>query len=98
MVKNLLFRRARRREAGDSSSGVPSSQSSQSPGVASETGVTEADARSLREDELVKVDPWWRGSSFDLLRGLDVREVDTVPAEVFDELFADAASRGRHRR
>ena len=34
-------------------------------------------------------DPWWRQSSFDLHRGLDVTEdaVDTIPAELFDELF-----------
>ena len=34
-------------------------------------------------------DPWWRESSFDLHRGLDVSEdsVDTIPAELLDELF-----------
>jgi len=34
-------------------------------------------------------DPWWRESSFDLHRGLDVSEdsVDSIPAELLDELF-----------
>lgn len=34
-------------------------------------------------------DPWWRQSSFDLHRGLDVSEdsIDTIPAELLDELF-----------
>jgi hypothetical protein len=34
-------------------------------------------------------DPWWRQSSFDLQRGLEVNEepIDTIPAELFDELF-----------
>jgi hypothetical protein len=34
------------------------------------------------------VDPHWRASSFDLLHGLEVSdEADTIPGELFDELF-----------
>jgi hypothetical protein len=36
----------------------------------------------------VKVDRWWRESSFDLWQGLEVREdaPDTVPAQCLDEV------------
>jgi hypothetical protein len=36
----------------------------------------------------VKVDRWWRESSFDLWQGLEVREdaPDTVPAQWLDEV------------
>ena len=36
-----------------------------------------------------KVDPRWDESSFDLHHGLDMREdeIDTIRAELFDELF-----------
>ena len=39
-------------------------------------------------DEPVEApDRWWRESSFDLRQGLDVREEDTIPGELLDELF-----------
>jgi len=54
-----------------------------------------ADTRSSAPDsvpaevslERVKVDRWWRESSFDLWRGLEVREdpPDTMPAQWLDE-------------
>jgi hypothetical protein len=38
--------------------------------------------------------PSWRASSYDLLTGSSVSEVeDTIPGELFDELFGD---RGEH--
>jgi hypothetical protein len=39
--------------------------------------------------DATRPDPWWRQSSFDLHRGLEVNEdaIDTIPAELFDELF-----------
>jgi hypothetical protein len=44
-----------------------------------------ASAMSL---ERVKVDRWWRESSFDLWQGLEVREdpPDTMPAQWLDDL------------
>ena len=38
----------------------------------------------------VKVDRWWRESSFDLWQGLEVREdpPDTIPAQWLDEVEA----------
>ena len=44
--------------------------------------------------------PSWRASSYDLLTGLTVRDVtDTIPGEIFDELFRpEAAARPVRRR
>ena len=47
-------------------------------------------------DELpAEFDRWWLASSFDLLQGLDVQEasLDTLPAELADELLAIDLSR-----
>lgn len=45
------------------------------------------DSRPADQLEPVKVDRWWRESSYDLWHGLEVREDagDTVPAEWLDE-------------
>lgn len=44
--------------------------------------------------------PSWRASSYDLLTGCTVRDVtDTIPGEIFDELFrSDGAARTVRRR
>ena len=44
--------------------------------------------------------PSWQSSSYDLLTGLTVRDVtDTIPGEIFDELFRPATkARPVHRR
>ena len=40
------------------------------------------------EEPLERPEPGWRMSSFELTHGLDVsEEPDTVPGELFDELF-----------
>jgi hypothetical protein len=45
------------------------------------------DGTAPNELKPVKVDRWWRESSFDLWQGLEVREdpPDTVPAQWLDE-------------
>jgi hypothetical protein len=54
-------------------------QTSAEPG-ANEPGADPDDARSM--------DRWWRESSYDLLRGLVVREfTDTLPADLLDDAF-----------
>jgi len=55
------------------------------PGVVNASG---ADAPTPSELKPVKVDRWWRESSFDLWQGLEVREdpPDTVPAQWLDEV------------
>jgi len=52
-----------------------------------------------RSDPLPEVSTGnWVNSSFDLASGADVQEVsDTIPGELFDELF-DAKSTGARRR
>ena len=47
-----------------------------------------ADAATPSELKPVKVDRWWRESSFDLWQGLEVREdpPDTMPAQWLDEI------------
>ena len=47
-----------------------------------------ADAATPSELKPVKVDRWWRESSFDLWQGLEVREdpPDTMPAQWLDEV------------
>lgn len=54
------------------------------PGVINATG---ADPATPSELKPVKVDRWWRESSFDLWQGLEVREdpPDTMPAQWLDE-------------
>jgi hypothetical protein len=49
---------------------------------------TGADAAPTSELKPVKVDRWWRESSFDLWQGLEVREdpPDTLPAQWLDEV------------
>ncbi len=50
----------------------------------------ELPAKPVVEGEPVEpVDPGWRMSSFELTHGLEVSEApaDTVPGDVFDELF-----------
>lgn len=66
--------------------------------AASETPVTPRDSAGERPlDPAVRVlnpakVPSWRASSYDLMTGLTVRDVtDTIPGEIFDELF-NAAS------
>ncbi len=53
-------------------------------------GAAAANEASATGDDLkpVKVDRWWRESSYDLWHGLEVREdaPDTIPAEWLDEL------------
>ena len=46
-----------------------------------------AEAAATSELKPVKVDRWWRESSFDLWQGLEVREdpPDTMPAQWLDE-------------
>lgn len=49
---------------------------------------TAVDSRPAEQQlEPVKVDRWWRESSYDLWHGLEVREDagDTIPAEWLDE-------------
>jgi hypothetical protein len=45
----------------------------------------------------VKVDRWWRESSFDLWQGLEVREdpPDTMPAQWLDEVESQPADDGK---
>jgi len=52
------------------------------------TGDVPRNASTPTELRPVKVDRWWRESSFDLWQGLEVREdaPDTVPAQWLDEL------------
>ena len=49
---------------------------------------TPGQAPAPSELKPVKVDRWWRESSFDLWQGLEVREdaPDTVPAQWLDEV------------
>ena len=49
------------------------------------------DAPATNELKPVKVDRWWRESSFDLWQGLEVREdpPDTMPAQWLDEEAGD---------
>jgi len=60
-------------------------QNGPSSGSVNATG---ADAATPSELKPVKVDRWWRESSFDLWQGLEVREdpPDTVPAQWLDEV------------
>jgi len=59
-------------------------QNGPSSGAVNATG---ADAPASNELKPVKVDRWWRESSFDLWQGLEVREdpPDTMPAQWLDE-------------
>lgn len=54
------------------------------PGAINATGV---DANAANELKPVKVDRWWRESSYDLWQGLEVREdpPDTMPAQWLDD-------------
>ena len=54
------------------------------PGVINASG---ADPATPSELKPVKVDRWWRESSFDLWQGLEVREdpPDTMPAQWLDD-------------
>jgi hypothetical protein len=49
---------------------------------------TPGQSQAPSELKPVKVDRWWRESSFDLWQGLEVREdpPDTMPAQWLDEL------------
>ena len=49
---------------------------------------TQGPAQPPSELKPVKVDRWWRESSFDLWQGLEVREdpPDTMPAQWLDEV------------
>lgn len=51
------------------------------------------DAPTSNELKPVKVDRWWRESSFDLWQGLEVREdpPDTMPAQWLDDEADDPA-------
>lgn len=50
--------------------------------------VVEKPPERLDEKPDSKDDPHWRASSFDLLRGLEVHDdSDTIPGDLFDELF-----------
>lgn len=79
MVGRLLFRRKKRNEE---AAAAPSTLPTEGPPQALEE-VQQAG------DEQRKTDRWWRGSSFELRHGLEVQEMETVPSEVFDELFGD---------
>jgi len=59
-------------------------QNSSPPGS---VNVPSADAATPSELKPVKVDRWWRESSFDLWQGLEVREdpPDTMPAQWLDD-------------
>jgi len=61
------------------------------PPVSGAINASGAEANAASELKPVKVDRWWRESSFDLWRGLEVREdpPDTMPAQWID----DAADR-----
>jgi len=50
-------------------------------------GINATGADAPSELKPVKVDRWWRESSFDLWQGLEVREdpPDTIPADWLDE-------------
>jgi hypothetical protein len=52
------------------------------------TGDTPPDGATPNVLRPVKVDRWWRESSYDLWQGLEVREdaPDTLPAQWLDEL------------
>jgi hypothetical protein len=45
------------------------------------------DARPDDDEPADAPDRWWRESSYDLRHGLDVREEDTIPGQLLDELF-----------
>lgn len=87
MVSSLAFLRRRRDEATASAPVQPVVDSSQPDPEADEGG-----------DDERKVDRWWRVSSFELRRGLEVSEQDTVPAEFFDELFPEPSARSAPAR
>jgi hypothetical protein len=58
-------------------------------GLQGEAPVNTAEpARAPSELRPVKIDRWWRESSFDLWQGLEVREdpPDTMPAQWLDEV------------
>jgi hypothetical protein len=58
-------------------------------GSSSQSGAAvNTDGAAPNELKPVKVDRWWRESSFDLWQGLEVREdpPDTVPAQWLDEV------------
>jgi hypothetical protein len=59
-------------------------QSNPQPGAVNTSG---AEASTPSELRPVKVDRWWRESSYDLWQGLEVREdpPDTVPAQWLDD-------------
>ncbi|HSN33074.1 MAG TPA: hypothetical protein VLU41_10355 [Ideonella sp.] len=44
-------------------------------------------------DPVEAKDRWWRESSFDLRRGLDVFEKETIPGELLDDFPAPEAKR-----
>jgi hypothetical protein len=52
------------------------------------SGAQSASADAATELKPVKVDRWWRESSFDLWQGLEVREdpPDTMPAQWLDDI------------
>jgi hypothetical protein len=61
----------------------PATTAAPKPAAPGTTGDTRTDA-----DEPVEApDKWWRESSFDLRHGLEVREEDTIPGQLLDELF-----------
>jgi hypothetical protein len=43
--------------------------------------------RANADEPIETPDKWWRESSFDLRQGLEVREEDTIPGQLLDELF-----------
>jgi hypothetical protein len=59
-------------------------QSTPQPGAVNTPGTEASTPSELRP---VKVDRWWRESSYDLWQGLEVREdpPDTMPAQWLDE-------------
>jgi hypothetical protein len=48
---------------------------------------TAGDPRTDADEPVETPDKWWRESSFDLRHGLEVREEDTIPGPLLDELF-----------
>jgi hypothetical protein len=63
--------------------------------AAAAEGVAAGERVAASELRPVKVDRWWRESSFDLWQGLEVREdpPDTMPAQWLDEAGAPPGKR-----
>lgn len=58
------------------------------PGGTAASAAAPADATAMEVLRPVKVDRWWRESSYDLWHGLEVKEEapDTIPGDWLDDL------------